>query len=462
MPQCRTFKSKAVEQVIEDMKERLIDPDLARLFENAFPNTLDTTIRWHVEDGSTAYAETSEQKPLGTDAWKGPQSFVVTGDINAEWLRDSAGQLASYQALAAKDKKLKTLILGAINTQAEFVIQSPYCNAFQPPAPSRLSGSYNGQQDDVHPLYEPSVVFECKYELDSLANFLSLANDFHANTGSKAFLTPRFYAALSTLLKVLTAQSMPSFDPDSGHFQGNEYTFRRNTNTGTETLSLAGLGNPMNAATGLIRSAFRPSDDATIFPILIPANALMCTELRRMAAILDEAGKSESAKNFRARSDIMEEAIWEHGTAVHPVFGDVFAYEIDGYGSRVIMDDANLPSLLALPLHGFVNATDRVYLNTRKMLLQQRGNPYYLEGKSISGVGGPHIGLQYVWPMSLLVQAMTSQNDTEIMEMLNLVVNSSRLGLVHESIYVNRVTAYTSKSSIAFHVAVMGYPLTRG
>lgn len=138
---CRTFTSPLVEQVIEDITSRMIDKDLARLFENAFPNTLDTTVRWHVDGDGVEYSDAVDGE------WAGSQSFIVTGDINAEWLRDSTNQLLQYQPLAKKDKKLFTLILGAINTQAEYVIDSPYCNAFQPPPPSRVPYTHNGQED---------------------------------------------------------------------------------------------------------------------------------------------------------------------------------------------------------------------------------------------------------------------------------------------------------------------------
>lgn len=381
-PICRTFTSDAVEKVIQDMNDKIKDKDLARLFENAFPNTLDTTVRWHV-DG------TEKKKKRQDSKWHGAQSFIVTGDINAEWLRDSAGQLAQYQALARKDEQIKNLILGAINTQTEFVIESPYCNAFQPPPPSGLSYSANGQNDRVHPTYEPSFVFECKWEIDSLANFLGLGNRFYNHTKSTAFLTPRWYTALDTVLKVLQMQSEPTFDESSGRYQQNEYRFQRSTDLGTETLALAGTGNPLNAGTGLIRSAFRPSDDATILGFFIPANAMMAVELKRTAEVLTAAGKTDLAKSVMDRGEKLTQAVWEHGVVTHRKYGKVFAYEVDGYGSAIIMDDANVPSLLALPFLGFVDAADETYRNTRKMVLSKDGNPYYLQGRAFQGIGGP-------------------------------------------------------------------------
>ena len=441
---CRTFESDLVEKIIHHMNETMVDKDLARIFENAFPNTLDTTVRWHL-DGVEKPDKKLQQilKPGSSEAWKGAQSFIVTGDINAEWLRDSTNQLAQYQRLAKKDKSIENLILGAINTQAEYVIESPYCNAFQPPPPSKLHPSNNGQGDNVHPAYEPSQVFECKYELDSLAHFLRLGNQFHEHTGSTAFLTPRWYKALQNLLLVLDEQSESTFDAKTGAFKRQIYRFQRNTNTGTETLNLAGQGNPLNYGTGLIRSAFRPSDDSTNLGFFIPSNAMMAVELKRTAAILSTAGKPKLAEGLKARGDNIEKGVWEHGVVKHKKWGTIFAFEVDGYGSSILMDDANVPSLLALPYLGFVTSDERTYQNTRAMILSKEGNPYYLSGSAFHGIGGPHIGLQNAWPMSLLVQAMTSDDDEEIKGLLEAVKKASPLGLVHESVHVERIKDYT-------------------
>jgi meiotically up-regulated gene 157 (Mug157) protein len=394
------------------------DPDLARLFENTFPSTTDTTVKWHTDGSDTPDLSHGKSKTTkkqkrpngkqyrpGTDPeedlstsdenkWTGPQSFIITGDIIASWLRDSTNQLRPYQPLAKSDKRIYNLILGAVNTQAEYVIQSPYCNAFQPPPTSGLRPSPNGQDDAVHPAYEPAVVFECKYELDSLAHFLALANEFAEATGQAEFLTGgngRWRVALRTLLAVVKEQSHGTFDAATGRFRRNGYTFQRNTNTGTETLNLNGVGNPLASGTGLVRSAFRPSDDATILGYFIPANAMMAVELRRTAKLLKATGEKEDsglAAQLDKLSQRITDGIWEHGVVKHKKYGDVFAYEVDGYGGQILMDDANYPSLLALPLMGFVSRDDPTYQNTRRMLLEKAGNPYYLTGKEFGGIGG--------------------------------------------------------------------------
>jgi meiotically up-regulated gene 157 (Mug157) protein len=170
---------------------------------------------------------------------------------------------------------------------------------------------------------------------------------------------------------------------------------------------------------------------------------MMAVELKRTAAILTAAKNVGLAQILEKRAQAITDGIWEHGVVQHKKYGKVFAYEVDGYGSQMLMDDANVPSLLALPIMGFVDRKDETYQNTRKMLLEKAGNPYYLEGKAFHGIGGPHIGLEYAWPMSLLLQAMTSDNDTEIENCVTLVLGASRLGLVHESINVNRIHDYT-------------------
>ncbi|RPA82592.1 DUF1237 domain-containing protein [Ascobolus immersus RN42] len=430
VPECRLFRSQSLEKKLLELKGKMKDVDLARLFENAWPNTLDTTVRWHVPEG----------KPHEK------QSFIVTGDINAQWLRDSTNQLSQYQFLAKDDEDLRNLILGAINTQADFVLKSPYCNAFQPPAASGLSPSNNGQDDTVNPVYDNHIVFECKYEVDSLASFLSLGNQYYAATGDSSFVTSKWLNAVQQLLIVLQEQSVGTFREEGG-VNDLVYTFQRRTNTGTETLNLAGTGNPLASGTGLIRSAFRPSDDACIMQYFIPGNAFLSVELSRTATLLSKLTDNTVAKTLHpklsALSTRIKDGIYKHGVVTHPTFGKVFAYETDGYGSHIFLDDANLPSLLSLPLLGFIDAKDELYQNTRKMVLSVEGNPYYLKGKQISGIGGPHVGIRNVWPISLLVQAMTSEDDKEILELLETVKKVSINGVVNESVHTVRPGEYT-------------------
>ncbi|KAA8915276.1 hypothetical protein TRICI_002633 [Trichomonascus ciferrii] len=418
---CRTFYSPIVEKVIEEFKKKIEDPDLARLFENTFPNTLDTTIRWHVNN---------------TDDNKGPRSFIITGDINAEWIRDSRAQLYNYQELAPYDKKLQNLILGAINQQVEFVTKYPYCNAFQPPASANLKPGSNGQEVQVKPEINHDEIWECKYEIDSISSFFGLSTDYYEATGDGSFINDAWIKAAETEIKTIREQQTPTFAPN-GTLNPVYYSFESKTWVSTGTLSLEGAGNPVNNNTNLIKSQFRPSDDSSIYPFFIPGNAQAVAELKRAAAMLKKEGHKSLANEMNDIAKKVEKDIWEYGTYDHPVFGEVFAFEVDGYEGRLFMDDANIPSLLTLPDVGFLNMDDETYQNTRKMIFSAKGNPYYVEGEHFKGIGGPHAGIAYAWPMSQIGRIRTTDDDDEIKEALKLLKNStSGLGLMHESINV--------------------------
>ncbi|CCG83128.1 Meiotically up-regulated gene 157 protein [Taphrina deformans PYCC 5710] len=426
---CRSFVSETVDAKVEDMKSRLRNKDIARLFENCLPNTLDTTVRWHDPDL--------------------PATFVITGDISAMWLRDSTFQLQPYLQFL-DDLKLQRLVNGAIQTQALYIKQSRYCNAFQPPRLSGLRRSENNQEDTVFPTYDPDVVFECKYEIDSLSSFLRLSRQYFEQTEDYSMFTEDWIQAVQSVLRVVQEQSQSSYDPVTHLWNRPHYTFKRRTDSATETLSLGGAGYPVNANTSLVRSAFRPSDDSTILQFFIPGNAMLSTELAHLSKLL-EVAHSKGVEGARSWANLctvlarsIREAIYKHGTFEHPEFGLVFAYEVDGYGGRIFMDDANMPSLLALPLIGFLSQEDRVYQNTRKMVLSTMSNPYFLKGSSIQAIGSPHTPTKNVWPMSLLVQIMTSNDKTEIASCLEAVVSSTAdLGLMHESVNAWRTTDYT-------------------
>ncbi|BFZ56503.1 hypothetical protein PYCC9005_003550 [Savitreella phatthalungensis] len=427
---CRTFRSEGVERLIEHTKSRIRDPDLARLFENCFPNTLDTTVRWH------------------DDAL--PETFVITGDINAMWLRDSTFQLEGYHDISSTDMPLARLIAGVVQTQAKFLLQNPYCNAFQPPRASGLKPVGNNFRDTVEPAYDPDVVFECKYEIDSIASFLHISWRHWQATADIKMFTPVWIEAVEAVMRVISEQSQPSFDVRTGKYQPNKYTWRRQTDSATETLALDGSGFPVAANTSLVRSAFRPSDDASVLQFLIPANAFLAVELDHLSNILETAqtlginGASKWVVKALEISKSLHDGINKHGVVEHAEFGRVFAYEVDGFGSRLHMDDANTPSLLGLPLLGFVNRDDVLYKNTRRLVLSKNGNPWFVRGAELEGVGSPHTPPDNVWPMSIIVRIMTSDDEIEIRKNLDVLVRTTgNLGLMHESINAWNPGIYT-------------------
>lgn len=416
-PECRTFHSSIIEAKLKNVTDKIRNEDLARLFENTFPNTLDTTIRYH------------QQEP--------PLTFIVTGDIDAQWLRDSQRQLMPYVEFCDRDQDLANLFKGAIALQARYVAQFPFCNAFQPPRESKLSPILDNSHDSVVPRVDPSVVFECKYELDSLASFLGLSNDFFDATKDSSIFTTNWRNAVKRTLEIANLLSNGTYD-ESGKLLPPFYSFQRWTNIGTETLPNQGRGNPCRRI-GMIRSAFRPSDDASVYQFSIPGNAQFAVELKRISSIIPDPALSKKAADLSSQ---IRDAIWKHGIVNHPNFGRVFAYEVDGYGSHILMDDANIPSLLSLPDNGFIGADDPVYLNTRQLILSEF-NPYYTKGFHFKGIGSPHVGLLNAWPMSRIVEMRTTHDVEQIVTCVRDVMKSARgTGLIHESINV-RSGVYT-------------------
>lgn len=431
-PSCRTFNSSDVEAVLVEMQSVISDPDLYRLFQNSYPNTLDTAIKWK------GYAANNSDEEL---------TFVITGDINAMWLRDSANQMQSYLPVLKADPSadsIASLYRGVINLQARYLLTDPYCNSFQPPVESNISAAVNdaAKADTVTPTYSNASVFECKYELDSLAAFLEVSANYYNTTQDLDFFGKfQWAAAVQAVLNTAKAMLTPTYGPD-GALLDSPYTFQRETTRATETLANDGLGSPVANGTGLVRSAFRPSDDSTLFQLFIPANMMFSRYLgsaaQIMAALGDgaPAGLADEMATFSAS---IRAAVEKYGIITNALTGkQVYAYEVDGFGSSVIMDDANIPSLLSAPFLGYLDAGDEVYQNTRAMVLDQtgaNGNPYFMRGPVISAVGGPHVGPGYAWPMASIMRIYTSDDEAEISESLREIVSSTDgLGLIHEGI----------------------------
>lgn len=333
---------------------------------------------------------------------------------------------------------LASLYRGVINLQARYLLTSPFCNAFQPPAESSIARE-EGSQDTVKPPYDNATVFECKYELDSLAAFLEISTNYYTKTKDLAFFSEyRWVQAIKSVIIVARSMMTSTYAPD-GSVNSSPYTFSRSSNQASETLENNGLGNPVQGRAGLIRSAFRPSDDATIYQLFIPANMMFARYLNSTSSIMSAiGGHAGLAKAMADMAASIRTAITAHGVINHATYGDIYAYEIDGYGSQNLMDDANIPSLLSAPFFGYLERDDPVYQATRKFVLSA-DNPYFMRGPVINAVGGPHVGPGYAWPMVSIVRILTSDNDTEITNALQEIVSSTS-GLGNAAIDKSLVT----------------------
>jgi uncharacterized protein len=431
---CRTFNSSDVEDVITDLASQIFDPDLTRLFENAFPNTLDTAIRWH------GYAANNSAEEL---------TFVITGDINAMWLRDSSNQLQSYLTLLkpdASNNSLASLYRGVINLQSRYINTSPHCNSFQPPVESGVRPAVNGfaATDVVTPSVVNTTVFECKYELDSLAAFLQVSWNYYNATGDISFFNRfQWVPTIQTIMTTILNLTMGTYASD-GRVLDQPYTWNRTFDSATETVSNLFRGNPVMGETGLIRSFFRPSDDSCIYQLFIPANMMFSHYLSLCATIMQKLQNPLAAELSRSMQNVstsIREAISQYG--LYRMFNTtVYAFETDGFGSYNIMDDANIPSLLSAPFFGY-DVNDLIYQATRSLVLSPV-NSYYMRGPVINAVGGPHVSFGYAWPMASIVRILTSSDDNEIRgELKQLVSSTDGLGLIHESINAWNVSDWT-------------------
>lgn len=409
-PVNRKFTSPAVEKLITEVKAAMADEELAWLFENCYPNTLDTTVSYEDKGGK-------------------PDTFVITGDIDAMWLRDSSAQVWPYLPLATADDKLRKMLEGVIRRQTRYINFDPYANAFNK---GKTNGPWMQDRTDMKP-----GLHERKWEIDSLCYPVRLAHGYWKTTGDASIFDEDWKRAAETILKTFTEQQRKT---------GNgPYKFQRETETATDTVPLSGYGNPTQKV-GLIHSMFRPSDDACIYPFLIPSNLFAEASLRQLAEIAQTILlNKELATRCVALADEIATAIKLYAIQQKPGYGNIYAYEVDGFGNTLCMDDANVPSLLALPYIAKINPADELYQNTRRFVLSE-DNPYFFKGTAAEGIGGPHVGMDMIWPMSITMRALTSADDAEIAQCLTMLkATHAGTGFMHEAFHKNNPANFTRK-----------------
>lgn len=397
-PEDRKFTSAIIENKISEVKDFIADKELAVLFENCFPNTLDTTVNFTFENDS-------------------PDTFVITGDINAMWLRDSSAQVWPYLSFINEDAKLKDMIRGVINRQTKCILLDPYTNAFS-------NGEESSEWANDFTEMKPGI-HERKWEIDSLCYPIRLVYSYWNITKDTSCFSSDWQSAAKLIVKTFKEQQRKT---DRGN-----YRFGRATSWSTDTVPGNGFGNPIEPV-GLIASIFRPSDDATIFPFLIPSNYFAVITLRRIEEIFIKIFNDTAfAKECENLAREIEKAIKEYVITNHLHFGDVYAYEVDGFGNKLFIDDANIPNLLSLPYLECCSLSDHVYMNTRKFILS-KFNPYFFKGKEAEGIGSPHTLVNKIWPLSIIMRALTSTDDQEVIQCLTYLKSTNAgTGFMHES-----------------------------
>lgn len=410
-PAERLFRSEAVEKKIKEVASQLTNLRLAWMFVNCYPNTIDTTVHYEEKDADGL-----------------PDTFVYTGDIHAMWLRDSGAQVFPYVKLAPKDKHLQRMLAGVILRQLKCINLDPYANAFnKEPNPD---GEWMKDMTKMIP-----ELHERKWEVDSLCYVLRLAYEYWTVTGDDSVFGDLWIEAVKNILATFHDQQRK---------EGlGKYNFQRCSERQLDTMNNDGWGSPVKPV-GLIASAFRPSDDATTLLFLVPSNFMAVTQLRHAAEILTKVNhRDDLARQCTDLADEVHQALNKYAINVHPKYGPIYAFEVDGFGNQILMDDANVPSLLAMAYLGDVPVSDPIYQNTRRFVWSE-DNPYFFRGRAGEGIGGPHIGYDMPWPMSIMMKAFTSTDDAEIKHCIEMLMSTDAgTGFMHESFHKDDATHFT-------------------
>jgi uncharacterized protein len=350
--------------------------------------------------------------------------FALTGDIPAMWLRDSAAQMWPYLRICRDDPGLQDLIAGVIARQLRYVLTDPYANAFN--AGPDAAG-HRADRTDMGPW-----VWERKYEVDSLCYPLDLAYRFWRATGRVDHFDGWYVRAAN--------QNVTTWTVEQDHEAWSGYVFERLDAPESDSLVRDGRG-PAVGVTGMTWSGFRPSDDACRYGYHIPANMFAVVVLGQLAEVAAQLDDGLAPRALALRDEI-DAGIARHGVVEHPDFGRIYAYEVDGLGGANLMDDANVPSLLAAPLLGYVDATDPVYQATRRFVLSD-ANPYFYAGTAAAGIGSPHTPRSHVWPIALAVRALTSGDRDEQRDTIETLARTAVDGAVPESFHCDRPEVHT-------------------
>lgn len=352
--------------------------------------------------------------------------FIITGDINAMWLRDSSAQVCHYLPFADRHPEISELIASLIRRQQLCILRDPYANAYLewPDAVSEWTNDKCGMVPGD---------WERKYETDSLSYHILLVDKYIRHTGDTGILDERTHNVFNRILSL--------WETETDHENASSYTFERTRKNGKYAgLARKGLGTPLGH-TGMTWSGFRPSDDPCEYGFNIPENLFAASALHYLEGSSDHY--PDLAQRAAALRAGIEAGVRNYGIIKHPELGLMYAYETDGLGNHILMDDPNVPGLLALPYLGICPADDEIYQNTRRFILSSR-NPWYYKGSAACGIGSPHTPEGYIWPIGLIIQGMTSLDRKEQMDLLHTLVNTDASCMaMHESFDVNDPSKFT-------------------
>lgn len=393
-----------IKSIAFELSSMIENEKLKNIFFNCFMNTIETTVKLNEND-----------------------TFIITGDIPAMWLRDSTCQVEHYLPFVKKHELIKDLFVGLINRQIECILIDPYANAFNIEA--------NGKKWDNDITKDNPWVWERKYEIDSLCFPIRLIYKYWKQSNDSSFFNKKIKDVFNIIIDL--------WKNEQNHFEKSDYSFQRLNCSETDTLCNNGLGNPVSY-TGMTWSGFRPSDDSCKFGYLIPSNMFAVVALSYISEISEKIYNDLHLKDkaLKLKSEI-ENGINSFGIVDHEKYGKIFAYETDGLGNYNFMDDANVPSLLSIPYIGYTNIDNSIYKETRNFILSSN-NPYYYEGIFARGIGSQHTPVNYVWNISLCMQGLTTNDENEIIFLIDTLINcDGKTNYMHEGFHKDNPENFT-------------------
>lgn len=391
--------------------------NLPLLFSNAYQNPILTTaVMLTPNDGVTppmTYAGTGGWGCFGPPPQALPLDPDNTGYPNSlsnMWIRDACAQYHAYLGIFEYNKSYNTDILalgqvieGIVRTCCTFLIQNRNdtpCTPF-PNWPSSIPNcithhafNYNGVVPQAG----------CDYEPDSLAYVIFLAVDYYTASGSKAHLDTTFWTAMQAIIDVVN-YFLQAFDAQSA----------------------------------LTLTPCRPSDDPCVGKYNIPINAFLASMMHQLAVLAANCGKP-IAESAAILANQLRNGVNNYGKAANPKqpVSSIYAYEVNFTEQigPIIMDDANIPSLLSLPYLNFCAYDDPLYLRTRNDFVLTSHNPYFYQGTdqgvAYEGVGSPHVQLNQhggntksIWPLAIMMRGLTSVSADEIRAALAMITQSA-------------------------------------